>query len=54
MGDIRNIYRVVVQVSERKRPPRHGQVRATEMGLIEIRLEFSNLTGISIIEVYFT
>jgi len=45
VGDIRNTYRIVVEVSERRRPPRQGQVHATEMGLREIRLEVSNLTG---------
>lgn len=50
MGDIR----IVVEVSERRRPPKHGQVLATEMGLREIRLEVSHLMGISIVEVYFT
>jgi hypothetical protein len=54
VGDIRNTYRIVDEVSERRRPPRHGQVRVTEMGLREIRLEVLNLTGISIVEVYFT
>jgi hypothetical protein len=53
VGDIGDAYRIVVEVSDRRRPPRDGQVRATEMGLREIRLGVSNLTGISVIEVYF-
>ena len=50
MGDIRNTYRIVVKVSGRRRPPRQGQVRATEMGLREIRLKVSNLTGFLLYE----
>jgi hypothetical protein len=39
VGDIINIYRIVVEMSERRKPPRHGKLRATKMGLGEIRLE---------------
>ena len=54
VGDIRNTYRIIVEVSERRRPPRHRQVRAAAIGLREIRLEVSNLTGISVVGVYFS
>jgi len=54
VGDIRNTYRIVVEASERRRPPRHRQVRAAAVGLREIRLEVSNFTGISIVGVYFS
>jgi len=54
VGDIRNTYRIVVEASERRRSPRHRQVRAAAMGLREIRLEISNLMGVSIVGVHFS
>ena len=54
MGDVRNIYRIAVEVSESRRPPRHRKVRAAAMGLRQIRLEVSNLKGISVVGVYFS